>query len=311
MDKIKQVFSHDSSKDATHSTGTHSTGTHTTGSTATPSSTVGATTASSASTLSSDNTAHREHESVGEKLKEHAHPPKHHHSQPKQDGLLDERDAKEATHDHQHLAAVTHETHQRHEVEEIERQREVDRHVHHVQHHTQPVLDTQHSAEVHHEKVIPQTEIKERHVATEEDKNMLASLNTARDSRVEAPSEKVIIDKGEKVNTNTSHHVHHLVQPVIERDTHEHHKTHTVVPVHQTTHEAPIVHQSVAHEPMALKDFVAGGGDLSSNVKHDASLLNRNEDCERTVDGPAETLKSTLGLGNSSNVNANANNSSI
>jgi len=148
---------------------------------------------------------------------------------------------------------------------------------------------------------------------------MLASLNTAKDTRTEAPSEKVIIDKGEQVHTNTSHHVHHLVQPVIERDTHEHHKTHTgtycslrrapcieidvvvvstVVPVHQETHEAPIVHQSVAHEPMALKDFVSGGGDLKSTVKHDASLLNRGEDCERTVDGPAETLKSTLGLGN-------------
>jgi len=153
---------------------------------------------------------------------------------------------------------------------------------------------------------------------------MLASLNTAKDTRTEAPSEKVIIDKGEQVHTNTSHHVHHLVQPVIERDTHEHHKTHTgtyssftrstspridqflsskfsVVPVHQETHEAPIVHQSVAHEPMALKDFVSGGGDLKSTVKHDASLLTRNEDCERTVDGPAETLKSTLGLGNNNN----------
>jgi hypothetical protein len=56
---------------------------------------------------------------------------------------------------------------------------------------------------------------------------MLASLNTARDERREGPSEKTIIDKGEQVHTNTSHHVHHLVQPVIERDTHEHHRTHT------------------------------------------------------------------------------------
>ena len=126
---------------------------------------------------------------------------------------------------------------------------------------------------------------------------MLASLNIHKDERREGPSEKTIIDKGEKVHTNTSHHVHHLVQPVIERDTHEHHRTHTVVPIHQETHEAPIVHQSVAHEPMHLKDFVAGGGDLKSTVKHDASLLNRGEDCERTVDGPAEKLKETLGLG--------------
>ncbi|GAA5899911.1 hypothetical protein JCM5296_006212 [Sporobolomyces johnsonii] len=234
-----------------------------------------------------------------EHIREHAEPPHHHHQQPRGDGLLDERDAKSATHDHKHLTPVTHETRQQHEVEEIERQREIDRHVHHVQHHTQPVLDTQHASEVHHEKVHPETHIRENHVATDEDKAMLASLNTAHDSVTEAPREKVIIDRGEQVHENTSHHVHHVVQPVIERDTHEHHRLHTTIPVHQTTHEAPIVHQSVQHEPMGIKDFTAGGGDLKSNLRHDANLLNTNgEDCSREVDGPAEDLTSTLGLGN-------------
>jgi len=52
----------------------------------------------------------------------------------------------------------------------------------------------------------------------------------------------------------------------------------TVVPVHQTTHEAPVVHASVLHEPLSLKDFVAGGGDLKSTLKHDAEqLLNHGE----------------------------------
>ncbi|GAA5883539.1 hypothetical protein JCM16303_005475 [Sporobolomyces ruberrimus] len=301
MDKIKQVFSHDSSdKHASHNSAS-STHNNSTLPTSETNSTGVASSGVATSATPSATTGERHHETVGEKIREHAHPPAHQHAQPKQDGLLNESDAKAAVHDHQHLAPVTHETHQRHEVEEVERQREVDRHVHHVQHHTQPVLDTQHSSEEHHEKIHPETKIKERHVATEEDKAMLASLNTARDSRTEGPSEKTIIDKGEQVHTNTSHHVHHLVQPVIERDTHEHHRTHTVVPIHQETHEAPIVHQSVAHEPMALKDFVAGGGDLKSNVKHTPDLLNRGEDCERTVDGPAEKLKETLGLGHHSN----------
>ncbi|GAA5911220.1 uncharacterized protein JCM6883_001945 [Sporobolomyces salmoneus] len=277
MDKIKQVFSHDSDKTA-HNTATHNSTTTPSHSTTSASETVpssGVVTSATPTSATQTSATHGAHETVGEKIREHAHPPAHHHSQPKQDGLLNENDAKAAVHDHQHLAAVTHETHQRHEVEEVERQREVDRHVHHVQHHVQPVLDTQHSQEGHHQKIVPETNIKERHVATDEDKAMLASLNTARDERREGPSEKTIIDKGEQVHTNTSHHVHHLVQPVIERDTHEHHRTHTVVPIHQETHEAPIVHQSVAHEPMALKDFVSGGGDLKSNVAHDPSLLNR------------------------------------
>ncbi|GAA5899766.1 hypothetical protein JCM5296_004216 [Sporobolomyces johnsonii] len=232
-----------------------------------------------------------------EHITEHARPPHHHHAQPKRDSVLDEADAKAATHDHQHLAPVTHEVHQRHEIEEIERQREIDRHVHHVQHHTQPVLDTQHSAEVHHEKIVPETHIRENHVATDEDKAMFASLKTAKDTVTEAPREKTIIDKGEQVVENVSHHVHHVVQPVIERDTHEHHRIHTVIPVHQRVEEAPIVHASVQHEPMSLKDFTAGGGDLSSTLKHDPeALLRTSGECSREVDGPAETLVQQLGL---------------
>ncbi|GAA6063898.1 hypothetical protein JCM10212_002430 [Sporobolomyces blumeae] len=305
MDKIKQVFSHDSAKENTHAHDSSASRVDSTPSRvdSTPSAATG-TTGTTAAT-----TGEHQQAGVGEKIREAAHPPKHHHDQPRQDGLLDERDAKAAQHDHQHLAPVTHETHQRHEIEEVERQREVDRHVHHVQHHVQPVLDTQHGEEQVHQKVHPETNIREKHVATEEDKAMLASLNTARDSHTEGPSEKTIVDKGEKVHTYTSHHVHHLVQPVIERDVHEHHKTNTVVPIHQETHEAPIVHQSVAHEPMHLKDFVSGGGDLKSNLKHDGNLLEKTtgSDCTREVSGPAEQLQSTLGLGNNASTTTTSN----
>ncbi|GAA6038870.1 hypothetical protein JCM8097_000544 [Rhodosporidiobolus ruineniae] len=257
--------------------------------------------ASSGPTTSTSTTGARTEgklERAAEHFHEHAHPPAHKHNQPVRDGILSEADAKAATHDHQHLAPVTHETHYHHEIEEIERQREVDRHVHHIQLHEQPVLDTQHAAEQHRQKVVPVTEIKEAHVATEEDKAQFAALNTAKDQFVEAPKEKVIIDKGEQVVENVSHAVHHIVQPVIERDTHEHHRIHTVIPIHATVHEAPIVHSSVQHEPMSLKDFTAGGGDLSSKLKHDANLLvnKHNADCQRTVDGPAETLVEQLGL---------------
>jgi hypothetical protein len=68
------------------------------------------------------------------------------------------------------LQAVTHEKVRHHETEEVLRQKEHDRHgefgllafiftlihvllVHHVQHHTQPVLDQEVQPEEHHEKV--------------------------------------------------------------------------------------------------------------------------------------------------------------
>lgn len=236
-----------------------------------------------------------------EHLREHAQPPRHHHNQPKEDGLLSEATAASAAHDHQHLAPVTHETRHRHEVEEVERQREVDRHVHHVQHHTQPVLDTQHASEEHHQKTVPVTNIRENHVATDEDKAQFAALNTARDSVIDAGKEKTIIDRGERVLENTSHHVHHVVQPVIERDTHEHIREHTTVPIHHEVHEAPVVHQSTQHQPLSMNEFTQGGGLLNSTLKHGADLLHVNgKECERTVDGPAETLAANLGLSSGS-----------
>ncbi|TNY22768.1 hypothetical protein DMC30DRAFT_116237 [Rhodotorula diobovata] len=338
MNKLKQVFSHDDNKETTegrgapyntasstgdaaqtptHSSagdrvdladdvpsrshGTHGThdshNTHNTGLTSGTAATTGA-------TGTHQSTGSKVAEGV-EHLKEHAAPPAHRHHQPTKDAILSEADAKAATHDHQHLAPVTHETRQLHEVEEIERQREVDRHVHHVQHHVQPVLDTQHQSEVHRENAVAPTKITERHVATDEDKAQFASLASgAKDTVVEAGKERVIVDKGEHVRENVSHHVHHVVQPQIERDVHEHHRIHTVVPIHQTTHEAPVVHASVLHEPLKLDDFVAGGGDLKSTLKHDAdSLLNRGE-CERTVDGPAESLVQSLGLSSINDKNA-------
>ncbi|GAA6011939.1 hypothetical protein JCM10207_003435 [Rhodosporidiobolus poonsookiae] len=322
INKVKQVFSHDESTSSHNNTADRT------------SSDVGTTPSySSAGDRSNNSTLDKAEAAVGAKsasttspgptsitgtthgsgiergvehLKEHAAPPQHHHNQPTKDGLLNEADAKAATHNHQHLAPVTHETHHHHETEEIERQREVDRHVHHIQHHTQPVLDTQHASEEHHQKIHPQTHIKENHVATDEDKAQFAGLNTARDTYNDAGREKTIIDKGENVHTNTHHHVSHVVQPVIERDTHEHHRTHTAVPVHHEVHEAPIVHQSTMHEPLGIKEFTQGGGDLSSKIKHDHNLLNvHGSECERTVDGPAETLASNLGLGSGSTTSAN------
>ncbi|GAA5824103.1 hypothetical protein JCM11251_001523 [Rhodosporidiobolus azoricus] len=318
--KVKQVFSHEdhttSSTPNSNSAGIGSTPTHTSAGdraavTEVPTgdrSAAGADRTGTHSTtgLTDSKATHTGSTGVGheskaeravEHIREHAEPPAHHHNQPQTDGLVSEREAAKATHDHQHLAPVTHETRHHHEVEEVERQREIDRHVHHVQHHVQPVLDTQHSAEQHHQKNVPTTEIRENHVATNEDKAQFAALNREHDSVQEAAREKTIIDKGEQVRVNKHDHVHHVVQPIIERDVHTHDRQHTTVPIHQETHEAPIVHQSQQHAPLRMDEFVKGGGDLNSGLKHSADLLDvTGKECERTVDGPAETLVSNLGL---------------
>lgn len=229
-------------------------------------------------------------------LEQHAAPPAHGHKHSTEHTHLDEAHARDATHDHKHLTPVVHEKHQVHETEEVTRQREVDRHVHHVQHHVQPVLDEQHASEVHRENVVPTTHIEEKHVSSAEDKAALAGLSRHHDTHDELRKDRVVVDKGEVVNENVTHHVHHAVQPIIERQTHEHHVLHTTIPTAQTIHESPIVHQSVEHEPMHIKDFVKGGGDLKSKLTHEtAGILNEGE-CARKVDGPAEALLEKLHL---------------
>ena len=200
--------------------------------------------------------------------------------------------------DVQHLAAVTHETHQRHEVEEVQRQREHERHVHHIQHHVQPVVDSEHSAEKVHSKIHPVTRVQETHASTDKDAALLTSVaGKHKDEYTEAPLHRQVVDKGELVNESIHHHVHNVVQPIIEKDSHEYHRIQTTIPTHVVTHEAPIVHESTQHKPVSKDEFLSGGGSLDNKLRsvHEANLLNTGK-CDRKVDGIAEKLERDLGL---------------
>jgi len=208
--------------------------------------------------------------------------------------------AENVTHDHKHLQHVVHADHRHVEVEEVERQREVDRHVHHVQHHVQPVIDKQVKPEQLRENIVPVTNIQEKHASTNEDKALLAGLASQhKDTETHRGKERTVVDLGEKVHENTHHHVHHVTQPVIEQEVVERERIHTVIPVHQTTHEAPIIHKSSTHEPVTLDSFLSGGGKLGSGITHENAGVLSDAGCAREVDGPAEALAAKLHLNNS------------
>ena len=127
------------------------------------------------------------------------------------------------------------------------------------------------------------------------------------------------------------------MQPVIERDVHEKHVQHTTIPVHQVTHEAPILHESQVHSPMAMKEYVApphlpfsdreeckidedpfvllsfvkGGGDLSSNLTHDKAGVLATGECDREVRGPGEKLAEKLHLGGGNSAAGTATSSGV
>ncbi|GAA6033351.1 hypothetical protein JCM8097_006706 [Rhodosporidiobolus ruineniae] len=160
----------------------------------------------------------------------HAHqvskPPVHRHHGLSKDAVLSVEDAKRAEHDHQYLEPVVHERHHIHEIEEVERHRVVDRHVHHTQHHVQPLIDERHLEVVHSFREVPVTHIQESHAATPADAALLARLNAQSASTYTVvPHERVRIDKGEtQVVENVINHYHVIVQPVWQRDLHEYYR---------------------------------------------------------------------------------------
>ena len=91
--------------------------------------------------------------------------------------------------------------------------------VHHVQHHTQPVITSQQLPDTHREKIHPVTRIEEQHVNKVEDNTLFeGQVFQHRNTVDRAPTERVVVDKGTSVVENVHHHIHHVIQPVIEKE---------------------------------------------------------------------------------------------
>ncbi|PFH49285.1 hypothetical protein AMATHDRAFT_48838 [Amanita thiersii Skay4041] len=198
------------------------------------------------------------------------------------------------------LNPITHE-HVRHvETEEVVRVKERERHIHHIQHHTQPVISKNELDEQHHDFIHPITRVYEKHANKPEDKVLLNGLvQQHRDTVHHGEKERIIVDKGVTINEHTHHHIHHIIQPVIEKETVDKHRIHTTIPIHEVTHEAPIVHQSQSHAPIAIEHFLSKGGTLDGAVPHDqiGSKVLHAGDNTRDVEGLAENLERELRLG--------------
>ncbi|PWN23353.1 hypothetical protein BCV69DRAFT_245491 [Microstroma glucosiphilum] len=202
--------------------------------------------------------------------------------------------------DVQHLAHVTEETRQQHHVDEVTREKDLQSHHHHVQHHVQRVRDSEHAAEQHHNRVIPRTHIDEKHASTAKDAELLNTVANAhghRDRVEQAPETRQVIDKGETINETVHHHVHNVIQPVIIKDSHEYHRHHTTIPTTHVAHHAPIIHESITHDTISKDDFIKSGGILGAKLTgvHQTGLLNDGK-CDRTVDGVAENMERDLHL---------------
>jgi hypothetical protein len=63
----------------------------------------------------------------------------------------------------------------------------------------------------------------------------------------------------------------------------------TTIPIHEVTHEAPVVHQPQSHEPVALENFLSSGGSLQGGIPQNeiARKVLHSGKCIREIDGAA------------------------
>ncbi|KIK01701.1 hypothetical protein K443DRAFT_553250 [Laccaria amethystina LaAM-08-1] len=205
------------------------------------------------------------------------------------------RDAKDVEQITDELNPVTHELVRCIETEEVSRVQEHERHIHHIQHHMQPLIAREELVEEHTNHRYPPTQIREVVANNVEDTALLDGLlRQHQDTCKRAHKERIIVDKGTIVNEHVHHHIHHIIQPVIEKETIDKRRIHATIPIHTVTHEAPVVHQSQVHDPVPIETFVKAHGAVPQSAITKKVLQGQNS---RHVDGVAEELERDLNLG--------------
>ncbi|KIL64363.1 hypothetical protein M378DRAFT_163395 [Amanita muscaria Koide BX008] len=168
-----------------------------------------------------------------------------------------------------------------------------------------------HFAKSYTYQIHPVTQIHEQHVNKPEENALLErQVFQHRDTVYHGAKERHVIDKGTIVNENVHHHVHHVIQPVIEKETLDKHRIHTTIPIHEVTHEAPIVHQSQTHAPISVDQFLEHGGLLSGGLQpaDAADKLLQQGKCTRQVDGVANRMEKEMNLSTTSGASGDLSN---
>lgn len=79
----------------------------------------------------------------------------------------------------------------------------------------------------------------------------------------------------------THHHVHHHIQPVVQKETIQPEVVHTTIPVHETHHAAPIHHETTTLPVKTMEEYTASRGDLKA---HTPKQLSEFEGCPNLRD---------------------------
>ncbi|KID83444.1 allergen [Metarhizium guizhouense ARSEF 977] len=144
----------------------------------------------------------------------------------------------------------------------------VDREVHQDHHQTviQPIKAKETLPEKHTHNTVPVEHKTIEHgnkedvkAALKRDAENYVNTSTTHDTKQTATAAPVV--EGER----TQHHVHHHIQPVIEKETIQPEYIHTTVPIHETHHANPIHHETTVLPAKTMEEYTAGRGDLQAH----------------------------------------------
>lgn len=140
-------------------------------------------------------------------------------------------------------------------------------HQHHHQTHVQPIQDQVLESEKHHHNVIPIEHRESRH---NKDREVEAQLQehrgNFRDEREVLPVETTNSSRN-LVGEHVHHHIHDVIQPVVERETIQPHVVHTTVPIHERIENEPVVHKGNVLPTLSMNEFNKAGHSLTGYKK--------------------------------------------
>jgi len=163
--------------------------------------------------------------------------------------------------------AVVHEriAEQKHEDVTTAVDREI--HQHHHQIHVQPIKDQVVNTEQHHHNVIPIEHREHHHRKDEEVARVLETEHGKfRDEREVLPTQTTQSAQT-VVGEHVHHHIHDVIQPVVERETIQPHVVHTTVPVHERIENEPMIHKGNVLPAVTMSEFTKAGHKLEGYRK--------------------------------------------
>ncbi|EWC43502.1 hypothetical protein DRE_07502 [Drechslerella stenobrocha 248] len=170
-------------------------------------------------------------------------------------------------HDHDHNTHSHDHGHSKHHSVDIEQETKpaaVDREVHQHHHkiHVQPITDKIVEEERHYHRTTPVERRTRHHGKDREIASALAHEQSCFKNRREVLPVETTNSSNVVVGEHVYHHIHNVIQPVIERQRVVPHIVHTTVPIHERIEHEPHIHAGTVLPAMTLDEFLKKGYSL-------------------------------------------------